>query len=523
MNSFLYLIKRNTINYFKSFKSKPTKAIPYIFFIIILGLSIFPLLLDEGSKTNFSPDLFIGIVTIISLILFLISIYSGVSKRGFSYSMADVNLLFTSPISNIKILVYGFLKEIASGFVLSFFILFQIPILINKFGLTIEGFLILILLIILITFSSSALSLMVYGMFFHFPKAKKLFKNIFLSIILMVILYFGLEIYKSHDCFNSFIHLSTSSIWDYVPLIGFSKSMASSMFSGFSFNIIYPILGFIIFTIIFIYVLCKLKLDFYEDVISSAETREAAAQYKNSGYDANQLDYSKLKYKPWTRKHIADNYSSKFSKAIFRRQLLEYKKTGFYFLNITTVIFVSLAILWGIFLKSDLFIFFCLSVYLLVLFSSGSKWTLEFNNPAIFLIPDSSKRKLFYSTLTTIIKSSIDGILMFSIIGIILNENIVEIIFCIITYITFIFLSTYGGVFSYKLFDRVSNNTTKALIKFLSLFIYILPSILIGTLIGINFKELGNYPIYVGISLYNILMSLILMHFSKGIFDTIEL
>lgn len=523
MSSFLYLLKRNTINYFKSFKSKPTKAIPYIFFIIILGLSFFPLFLGERSKSNFSPDLFIGIVTIISLILFLLSIYSGISKKGFSYSMADVNLLFTSPISNIKILVYGFLKEIASGFVLSFFILFQIPILINKFGLTIEGFLILILLIILITFSSSALSLMVYGMFFHFPKRKKLFKNIFVLATLMLGLYFALNIYKSHDYFNSFIHLSTSSIWDYVPLIGFSKSMASSMFSGFSFNIIYPILGFIIFTIIFIYILCKLNLDFYEDVISSAEARETATQYKNSGYDAKQLDYSKLKYKPWTRKNVTDNYSSKFSKAIFRRQLLEYKKTGFYFLNITTVIFISLAVLWGIFLKSDLFIFFCLSVYLLVLFSSGSKWTLEFNNPSIFLIPDSSKRKMFYSTLSAIIKASIDGILMFLVLGFIIHPDIIEIIFCIITYITFVFLSTYGGVFSYKLFDRVSNNTIKALIKFLSLFIYILPSILIGTFIGINFKYLGNYPLYIGISLYNILMSFILMHFSKSIFDTIEL
>ncbi|MBM7835481.1 putative ABC exporter domain-containing protein [Clostridium sardiniense] len=524
MSPFLYLAKRNFINYFKSFKSKPSKVIPYIFFIIILGFSFSSVFLGEKNTTFTDSKIFTGIVTIVSLLLILISIYSGITRKSFSYSMADVNLIFTSEISPTKVLLYGFLKEIGYVFIFGLFLIFQIPMLIDKFGITAQGIFILFMLIILISITTSALSLMIYGIFTHFPKGKQIAKNIFISIIILVFVYFALTIYKQRgNLFNSILNLSNDNFWNLVPLVGFCKMIGESIFSGFSISMLLSIIGLIASSSLFVIVLCKLNLDFYEDVLSSAETREAAMSYKNSGYDVKQLDYSKFKYKPWTRKNITDNYSSEFSKAIFRRQLLEYKKTGFYFLNLMTLILILGAIFFAKVVKGDIFIFLCIIVYILVLSVSASKWSLEFNTPTIFLIPDSSVRKLFYSTLTSIIKVSIDGVIVFLLIGALLRTNPIEIILCIITYISFGFLTTYGGVFNYKIFDRVSNQVTKSLVMFFSIFVYIAPAILIGAFIGIKLSFLGHYAIYAGVIIYNLIASIILMNLSKSIFDTIEL
>ncbi len=524
MSPFLYLAKRNFINYFKSFKSKPSKAIPYIFFIIILGFSFSSVFFGEKSTILADPKIFTGIVTIVSLLFFLISIYSGITRKSFSYSMADVNLVFTSEISPTKVLLYGFLKEIGYVFVFGLFLIFQVPMLIDKFGFTIQGIFILFMLIILISISTSALSLMIYGIFTHFPKGKRLAKNIFICISILISIYFVLNFYNQREnLFNSFLSLFNDNFWNFVPLVGFCKMIGESIFTGFSIQSLLSIVGLIASSALFIIVLCKLNLDFYEDVLSSAETREAAMSYKNSGYDIKQLDYSKFKYKPWTRKNITDNYSSEFSKAIFRRQLLEYKKTGFYFLNTMTLILVLGAIFFAKVVKGDIFIFLCIIVYILVLSSSASKWSLEFNTPIIYLIPDSSKRKMFYSTLTSIIKIFVDGIIVFSLVGILLKVNPIEILLCIITYVSFGFLAIYGGVFNYKLFDRVSNQITKSIVMLLSIFLYIAPAILIGAFIGIKLNFLGHYAIYIGVIIYNIIASIILMNLSKGIFDTIEL
>ena len=48
MKPFLYLTKRNFINYIKSFKYKPSKAIPLVFFVFMIVMMCLSFSLGEG-------------------------------------------------------------------------------------------------------------------------------------------------------------------------------------------------------------------------------------------------------------------------------------------------------------------------------------------------------------------------------------------------------------------------------------------------------------------------------------------
>ena len=135
MKPFLYLLKRNFINYLKSIKHKPTKAIPFIFMAGFIALMCFSIFSDDANPESLiDSKYFIGITTGILFELFLFIIYSGVTRKNFRYSMSDVNLIFTSPIKSQNVLLYGFIKEISFMFAMCLFLIFQLPNLALKFS-----------------------------------------------------------------------------------------------------------------------------------------------------------------------------------------------------------------------------------------------------------------------------------------------------------------------------------------------------------------------------------------------------
>ena len=130
MRPFIYLARRTFINYIKSFKHKPSKAIPLIFY----GFMIFCMFINITAVKNIKRDneyinskYFIFGATVIFLILILYNLYGGISRKNFRYTMSDVNIIFTAPIKPQNVLLYGFIREISFILVFSFVFIYQIP------------------------------------------------------------------------------------------------------------------------------------------------------------------------------------------------------------------------------------------------------------------------------------------------------------------------------------------------------------------------------------------------------------
>ena len=103
------------------------------------------------------------------------------------------------------------------------------------------------------------------------------------------------------------------------------------------------------------------------------------------------------------------------------------------------------------------------------------------------------------------------------------GTNIIDIILFILAYTSFGAVATYGAVLNYKLFDRVSNEMLKGIFMMITLFIYILPGIIIGLIISFVLKIFGDYSLQVAFIIYNTFASFVIIQFAKGIYDKVEI
>ncbi|MGG7178923.1 putative ABC exporter domain-containing protein [Clostridium paraputrificum] len=525
MKPFSYLLKRNAINYIKSMKHKPTKIIPFVFYGIFLILMLFSLGNRSNSPDSFNnPKYFIAGCTLASFIGFLFIIYSGITRKNFRYSMSDVNIIFTSPIKSQNILLYGFLREVSFIFAFGIFFMFQIPNIANNFNFVSGGIPLFIIFFFLFAVTLSFISLLMYGIFSKLHKYRDKASKIAKAAILLVLLTIAIYIYTSSkgDYFNFGINFFNEELWNYIPIVGWIRSLLIQCIEGFnSSTILYS--GLLLITcIISGVILYNLNLDFYEDALPSAEQNEVAQSYKNSGYDPKQLAQMNKVRKPLARRKTTMNYNAFYAKSIFFRHMLEYKKTGFYFLNILSGIYFVGSMIFGLYIKAPLYFFLLFAVYIMVIATYAGKWSSDFNGHYIFLIPASSASKLFYSTLSSIIKYLVDGLILFIPAGILTGSTLLEILLSILAYVSFGAISTYGAVLNYKLFDRVSNQMMKGIFMMITLFIFILPGIVVGLLLSFQLKIFGPYALHLSFIIYNTIASLVIIQGAKGIYDSIE-
>lgn len=527
MSCFSYLLKRNVVNYIKSIKHKPSKAVPIVFYVVMLFFLVFATLSNDTqslSKNNISY--FTGTSTLVCFVIFLFVIYSGTTRKNFKYSMSDVNLIFTSPIKPQNVLLYGFIKEISFIFAMSFVVVCQIPNLANHVKFVKYGIGLFMIITILFLISISFTSLLMYGLFVKFAKAKKIFTKILKILYAFLIILLASNIYfnSNGNYFSYAMKIFNMDSWSYIPIVGWARNAINQCVLGFNNSIYLYILLLLLTDILFCFILYKINIDFYEDTLTSAEQNEAAVALKNNGYNTKDLDYKNKGFKPllFNKKVDMSNLPT-YSKAIFIRHLLEYKKTGFYFINLASIGYLLFSLFWGYSVKGPYLVLFFISIYVLWLSSNAGKWCQDFYTHYIFLMPDNSASKLFYSTLSSVIKYIVDSLFIFIPAGILLNENPLIIISYIITYASFGFVITYGAVLNYKLFDRVSNQMIRGLFQLFSLFIFIIPGIIIGSLLSFYFNFLGDYALPVSMTIYNIIISLIIIKYCKSIYDTLEI
>lgn len=526
MGAFTYLLKRNVINYIKSFKHKPSRVFPFLFYGFFLAMMAISFIVEDSEPHYSNPKYFITGLTVMLVIVFLFILYSGIMRKNFRYNMSDVNLIFTAPIKSQNVLLYGFIREISFVFAFSLFLLFQIPNLALNFKFAKYGLGIFLISILLFFVTLSFISLLMYGIFSRFQNVKKIAENTIkiISIAVLGALALYIYLYSKGDYLGFSVELFNKEFWNYIPIIGWIRSITIQCLSGYNYSLILYVLSLVFTCVLCGFILYKLNIDFYEDALPSAEQNEVAQSLKNSGYDQKQLqNLNNKKRKPLLAiRKVNYNYSATFAKAIFFRHLLECRKSGFGFLDIFSLIYLGMSLFMG-YIGAPVEALLGFGVYLMFLTTYAGKWAMDFNSHFIFLIPAPSEQKLFYSTLISVIKYGVNSLILFLPASILIKANPITVILCILSYISFGAVATYGAVLNYRLFDRVSNAMMKGIFMMITLFIYILPGVIAGVLLSLWLKVFGQYSLYIAFIVYNIFASFIIIHFAKTIYDRVEI
>jgi hypothetical protein len=535
MKALLYILRRTIINYLKSFKKKPQKAIGPVFMILFIFLMLIP-----KSKGTSTPEPSMDVVfvlgfTLLTVILLLYSIHKGTKKLKSYFLMSDVNLIFPSPIRPQTVLLYGLVKQVAMELLISFWFLYQIPNILRSFNVPPKNQIMLIGAVILFQMVfCNCLKLMIFACCARFKGLANLIRwAVKLSAVLLVAIP-GTLVYLNRHSWesikNTALGIYNSKAVSYIPVVGWMKELAYQSVGKMDSSAIVYFILFISLSAVLVYITYGIELDYYEDVLSMAEENEFAHKVKSGDVKQGDIQYNrngkavKIFINPLRRVRLKlDGVYG--AKTFLYKHVNEYFKRGIWFINFYSLFITAISIIYALTpVKEIKFLLFVFGGFL-VYSSLANKVQSEINYHYIYMIPDESENKLFYSSMSSLIKVAVDGLLLFVPSGIIMHTSIIEIILCIIIYISFGVLCSFSGLFVYKIGSKIGLMGSPVLFSLFLLFfqtLMLIPNIVIVSIITFIFKELGRYAIYFGMLSFNIGAAVVFIYSSRSILSDME-
>ena len=526
MNSLFYLLFCDVKNSLRETVRKPARLALYVFaiFIIVLGLVV-------NAKISRNPAEFkdihlLGGIFFALLTAMLLLYISQAFKLGSSlFQMSDVNLLFVSPVSPQKILIYGIAKTIKNASIAGIFILFQGGTLGRTFGAG-PSSLLLILGMFALSFCLAEISaIIIYSVTSGNPARRRIAKAAIALVFLPIVLTIFTAFIREGDtaaallyaCKSPALQLTPVSGWGAAALLAFHKGqwLTCGLFVALTAGAIAGLAA----------LLLRLKSDYYEDTLVATERVFAAKRAaEESKLGMAEVLARKIK--------VAETGLSGFgARALFGKQLREtFRGSRLGFIDIRTFFYTASAAAAAVaFIKlgvpgNPLLLILQYFAMLQAITVAMSPSLRELHTHCIYLIPEPPLAKLVWNSLPFVLKSCVESILVLGIAGIILRENPLIIAGAILA--SAMFALMLAGIIIFGL-RWASVNLSAGVLTFLNMMIAIialLPGLIPAFIAAIVIK--GNAGIAAAlaiVSLWEIFAAFVCFALSKGILDNCDM
>ncbi len=521
MKGLRYLFLTTIKNYFKELKSHPAKLIALLFFVAMLGLVIFSSTLDSGTgaeKVRDISELYAMILALYSL-LFVLGTMKGFSSGATFYSMADVNLLFSTPISSNKILIYGLIKQMGTSLMVGFFLIFQYAWLNSLYSISIVELLIILLGYCLVVFCSQLTAMAIYSFYSGNERAKKVIKGIIIGICAIVVVYIGIPVIKSQqDVLGSVVKATNSNLLGFIPVCGWVKSAVIGALTSNYMNVLIGLGVTIIYIFSIIFAIVKSHSDFYEDVLKVTEVSFSAITAKKQGKIADAIPGNVKVGKTGIGKGLGAG-------VFFYKHMLENRRARLFILDFNSILFILMSIGFAFFMRDQGIVpVFIFSIYMQVFSVAMGRWIRELTLPYVYMIPVAPFKKLVMLCRENMLKICVEALVLFIPVSLILNASIEEFLVCVIARIGFGILFMAGNILTERVLGSLGNKIIIMFLYFIIMIVLCIPGVVLGFFLGSVITILS--PIVgglLGTFIWNIAISAVIIFFCRNILSYAEL
>ncbi len=528
MKALVYVLKTTIINYFKRIKEKPTKAIGPIAVALWMIVMFLPKRSSRGTST--SPEIFVSIFVGITIAAFLLSLYSGTKKVDSKFNMCDVNLIFVSPIRPQTVMIYGIIKKIAVELLASFYLLYQIPNFLRSFNVPgINQFMLGLSYVLFQLVLCNIIKLFVFALETKYKDLGTIIRSVIKGIMLLTAAGTAMLVVKGNivEFAKDVASLITYTSWvKYIPVFGWMREIAIQTILGIKPSYGIYIALILITSGLLVYIIYNMEMDFYEDMLSSAEHNDLAKNIA-SGKEVPMDGKRSFLFKPF--KKVSLKLEGVYgAKVLYFKHMNEYFKRSFiFFINTYSLIVLVISIILGLYAKgmNIKLVFLIASVLLFFGAGMGGKIYGEIDRYFIFLLPDSPQKKLFYGIASSLIKIFSDAILLFLPFGILSGTSMLEIFLCILCYFLLGGMLSYSGLFAFRVAQFFGFTGAVAQGMFFMFFqmLLIVPIFVAVLFLTSVFTNLSGYGVYPAFIIYSIAAAILFSFGCTGVFNDMEL
>ncbi|HEX2925928.1 MAG TPA: putative ABC exporter domain-containing protein [Ruminiclostridium sp.] len=516
MQAIMFLIRRTYINKIKrAFASVPSAILTVISVVFIIFSFIMAFRMKKAPLPSASSETIIAaIVLFIGVLLY----NTFLTRDSGILTMADANFLFTGPFEKRTVLLYLLVSVAPASLMIGFFICFYLPFLLGP-ALSFPKYLITLVTISLFLCSLFLSYYYVYIIDSEDSGTKKKAKYAFWSFIGLLGIVFIAMLFNNNFKMNTTVQQYFGHQWyNWVPVFGWTKWAISSLIDGNILTGFIPAFGLLLAAdALLCTALYNVKADFYEKTLEdSVNLQKIMNDIKSSG-KADVRSFSKIKNK---------SASVKFgtgASAIYSKQVLESKKLGLlsnYREVLMGLFYVAFGIIFNLSFSSVVGIvsFGALSM------SLNDSWHRDFKKPYVFLIPESSFKKVLYSVLPGIIKTMLSGGIALTVAAMVYKLSPVAWLNYLLTFLSFALLFIFAEVFTYRIIGSSSNVMVVAVVRMLFVIATCIPAGIISiVIILLSSGEPNTITISMCMLAVNVASSVLLAYLSRGIFEQTEL
>ena len=463
MKALLYLTIKKAKNGIIEFVKSPGRLLIALFFIAMMVFSAFAS--DPAHHAQYARDineLYAIIFALYSLIFVLISkngFYNGASM----FTMQDVNLIFTSPVKQNTVLSYGLIQQLGRSLMLGFFILFQSGTICTTYGV---GFEVLVYILIgygVTVFLSQMTAMVIYSLTSSDDTKRKALKS---AYTLVIAAFGGYAVYFAYT--NGGINLpnlidaTQTLVAKFFPVSGVISYAVSGAIDGSVPSVVSGFAYCIVFWCLYRIAIRVINGDYYEDVLKSTENSFSAIAARKEGKASENAPRNVKTGKTGITKGFG-------ASVIAEKHKIENRRSRKLILSTVSLVQVIITTVTCFIFSDEPIAVFAMSVYMMTMSIASGRWAKELSYPYIYLIPESSFKKLLYMIKSDIPSAVAESILCCIPIYFICYVTLSDIIAMILARISFAFMIIAVNLLLQKLFGEYDKK--KLIVVFYLLFI----------------------------------------------------
>ncbi|MBR5475133.1 MAG: putative ABC exporter domain-containing protein [Lachnospiraceae bacterium] len=521
MKALWYIKKRSFINKAKRRLKKP---VTYVWGALILAYIIFMIVSFSVSFKQWglgSPEGFVVILSAFTLITMPTNFKAYAKRKGLVFLPADVHMVFPGPTDPKSLLIYGMGKLMISSWVMALIMAIGG---IWWFHLSVaQVILYLIGGIVIDTLFEGSLVILVYGNDDLPDWVQKIVTVAIYGMIALVVILAGYLFFMVDHSFGAVGKMLNHPLLQCIPVLGWNIAMIRLILLGpTALNVVCTVL-YLVTTAVMVIAAVRMPChgEYYEDAMTFAEDYQVALAKSKEGKVA--IVGKKTKYKK-----AGIVYKGTGAKAIYYRQLLEYKKKRFFIFGWNSFLSFGIGIVLAVigalgYMDSEAapIAVPCIMLYIVMIFSGYvTKWEVELKNVYTFLLPDNPFRKMWYATKVEHIRNLIDGALIVVPCFLFLELSVVEALLLILLYMCMKGANLYAHMVCQGILGRLLGQFGMSMVQMLIFMLIMGIGALFGVVAGLAF---GVGVGYLAMTFYGTLLTGGLAIASAGMFARMEM
>ncbi|GHV27721.1 ABC transporter permease [Clostridia bacterium] len=410
MKTLLYLLRLRMTNMFKTFLKTPGKLILTGFFTVLFVVVLWfgSMQRQEMAEPRDSQELFV-IVRMLYLAIFLLFALMGLKKGATFFQMADINLLFTAPISPFSILVYGLIMQLGTSLMVGFFIIFQYSWLHGVYATTVPQLLVIMLGYGLTVFQAQLAAMLLYIVGSKSDRARRIVTVSLIGIGAILFIQPAFILIRAAitggEIIPSLIAATQTISLRFFPFAGWSAQFAQSMYENASIKSVGWLLCIIAVSAATTLLMKYIQADYYEDVLSVTEQAKLTKDMAKEGKLAKEGS-NKIK--------AVGSLNGTGAMTIFRKQRLEERRARKLLLDGIAWIEIITCVVFSAFMRFEGSWVGALSMvaYMQLLLSTQSRWVRELSRHYVYLIPETPFKKLFWCLSSSLVRQCVMSVII---------------------------------------------------------------------------------------------------------------